>query len=125
MSQERNLDRHKISFHHAFDGIKYTFSTQPNLRIHFTIAFLVIIAGILFQLSAIEWLIIMFTIMWVMVSEMVNTSIESMVNLISKEHTLEAKIAKDVAAGMVLIGAIGSVMVGIVIFIPHIVNLLY
>ncbi len=124
MSQERNLNRHKISFRHAIDGIKYTLRTQPNLSIHFTIAFIVIITGILLGLSSLEWLVIMFTIMWVIVSEMINTSLESMVNLISKEHSLEAKIAKDVAAGMVLIGAIGSVTVGFVIFMPHIAALI-
>jgi diacylglycerol kinase len=123
MAQKVNLKRHTISFKHAFDGIFYTFKSQPNLRIHLTIASIVIFFGIILKLSTIEWLIILFTIMWVIVSEMINTSLEAIVNLITDEYHQQAKVAKDVAAGMVLIGAIGSLIVGLAVFIPHLIAL--
>jgi diacylglycerol kinase len=115
--------RHTISFKHALDGILHTLKHQPNMRLHAISAFLVLLVGIALKVNRFEWLILLFTIMWVMVSEMINTSIEAMVDLISKEYSHEAKIAKDVAAGMVLVGAIGAVVVAVVIFIPKIIAL--
>ena len=116
--------RHSISFKHAFAGLCYTIKTQPNLRIHFTIAALVTLAGIYFRLNYIEWLIILFTFLWVIVSEMINTSLEAIVDLIIDTKHQQAKIAKDVAAGMVLVGALGSVIIGLVIFLPKIINII-
>ena len=122
MITEHSFKRHTISFKYAIQGILHTIKTQPNLRIHFTIAFLVILAGFYFRLNTLEWLIILFTIMWVIVSEMINTSLEAIVDLITHTKHQEAKIAKDVAAGMVLIGAMGSVVVGLVVFLPKIIS---
>lgn len=114
---------HTISFKHAWDGLVHTFVNQPNLRIHLSISLLVLIAGALFRLSHLEWIILLFTIMWVLVSEMINTVVEEVCNLVSEEFHTSIKIAKDVAAGMVLVGAFGSIIVGLVIFIPYIHNL--
>jgi len=122
MSPRAKLYRHTISFHHAFEGIIYVFKTQPNMIVHLCATVAVVILGTLYHISRTEWLILLFTILWVIVSEMINTSIETMVDLITKEHRIEAKIAKDVAAGMVLIGAIGAIIVGLVIFLPYIVK---
>lgn len=123
MVNKYSLKRHTISFKYAFSGLWYTIKTQPNLRIHLTIAALVTIAGYLFKLSSLEWIIIVFTFLWVIVSEMINTSIESVVDLITTAKHAEARIAKDVSAGMVLVGAIGSVVVGIIIFLPKLLLL--
>lgn len=67
--------------------------------------------------------LLVIAVLLVILSEMINTSLEEMVNLITNEHKKEAKIAKDVAAGMVLVTAIGSVIIGIFIFSPHISRL--
>ena len=123
MSEKLHLTHHTVSFQHAFAGLFHTFSTQPNLQIHLTLALLVLLAGCFFSITTTEWLLLLFTIMWVLTAEMVNTTIEAIVNLITTEYHESAKIAKDVAAGMVLVGALGSVVVGCVIFIPHIINL--
>jgi diacylglycerol kinase len=120
MVNKHTLKRHTISFRYAFSGLWHTIKTQPNLRIHLTIATLVTISGYLLKISSLEWVIIVFTFLWVIVSEMINTSIESVVDLITTTKHQEAKIAKDVAAGMVLVGAIGSVIVGLIIFLPKI-----
>lgn len=113
-----------FSFKYAFEGVMHALKYNQNLRIHFATATLVIIASIFFQVSAFEMGILGIMILLVICAEMINTAIEEMVNLIVTEHRKEAKIAKDVAAGMVLLTATGSVIVGILIFTPHILKLL-
>lgn len=119
------MDLHKLrkSFEYAFSGIHYAFNSDQNLVIHFIVAFLVIIASILLRISAFEMGILGITMLVVIVTEMVNTSIEKMVDLITREHREEARIAKDVSAGMVLVTVVGSVIVGFLIFMPHILRL--
>lgn len=113
------------SFKYAFEGIWHALRTNRNLRIDFIIALLVIILSLILQINPYEKGVLGITILLVICSEMINTSLEEMVNLITNEHRKEAKIAKDVAAGMVLIAAIGSVIVGIFIFTPYIARLFY
>lgn len=115
---------HKISFKHAWDGVVYAFSSQPNMRFHGIFALGVVLAGYAFSLSKTEWLITFFMILLMFTAEMVNTAIESMTDLISKEYSKQAKIAKDVAAGMVLLNAVCSVIVGLVVFGPKVALLL-
>ncbi|OGV97474.1 hypothetical protein A2W24_05875 [Microgenomates group bacterium RBG_16_45_19] len=113
---------HHISFYHAFQGLKTTFLSQPNLRLHLLAAGIVLMAGIYFQLTRWEWLILMFTVMWVLVTEMVNTVIEAICDLLTSDYHREVKVAKDVASAMVLVGTLGAVMVGVVIFLPYLLN---
>lgn len=112
------------SFKVAFKGIYYALKYNRNIRIHFITAFLVIAASIYFKVNTFEMGILGIMILLVICTEMINTSIEEVVNLLVNEHRLEAKIAKDVAAGMVLLTVIGSVIVGILIFTPYILKLL-
>lgn len=112
------------SFSHAFEGLEHAFQKDQNLRIHFVIAGIVIIASIIFRVNPFEMGILGIMILLVMVSEMINTAIERMVDLITKEHREDAKIAKDVAAGMVFLTASGSLIVGFLIFLPHIIKLI-
>ena len=115
---------HHISFKHAWDGIKYASSTQPNFRIHAIIGALVVVFAIVLQVSRIEWIILLLTITLVIMAEMINTSIEAMTDLIEEKHHHHAKIAKDVSAGMVLISAISAVIIGLLIFVPHILQMI-
>lgn len=112
------------SFGFAFRGLEHAYKYDQNLRIHFFIGTLVVLASILLRLNPFEMGILGVMILLVMVTEMINTAIERMVDLITKEHREDAKIAKDVAAGMVFLTAVGSVIVGILIFWPHILTLL-
>jgi diacylglycerol kinase len=112
------------SFKHAFAGIGYSLKTQANLRIHFVAAIAVIIAGLLLQISTVEWAILVVTIMIVMSAELFNTAIEAVVDRVGSEPHPLSKIAKDTAAGAVLIAAIGSVMVGLLIFGPKLLALI-
>lgn len=113
------LRRHTISLGHALDGVFYVARTQPNFQVHLVAAMIVTLTGIMVHLSRLEWVIIVFTIMVVLVAETVNTSLESVTDLLTDQYHLEAKIVKDVSAGMVLITAFTSVIIGLFIFIPH------
>jgi diacylglycerol kinase (ATP) len=112
------------SLRHALNGIIYTFTHHPNIRIHFTAGLTALIIGYFLHLSHLELIVILFTITLVITAEMVNTAVESMVDLITDSYHLEAKIAKDVAAGMVLITAILSVIVGTIVFWPHLISII-
>jgi diacylglycerol kinase len=112
------IRKHTVSFKHALDGIVHTFKTQPNFRFHTIAAVSMILMGIYFEINYLEWLVLLFTFNMVFVAEMINTTVESMVDLITLEQRLDAKIAKDVSAGMVLISALLAVAIGLFIFLP-------
>lgn len=113
------------SFGYAFEGLLHAIKYNRNLKIHFVSALIVIAASIFFHVTSFEKGILGIMILLVILSEMINTAIEEMVNLITSEHKKEAKTAKDVAAGMVLVAAVGSVIIGSIIFTPYILKLFY
>lgn len=104
----------------AISGVFYSIKTQKNIRIQLLIAIVVIILGFILKLNTIEWLFIIFSIMFVIATEVMNTAVETVVNMYTKEYNELAKIAKDVAAGAVLIASINSVIVGIIIVLGKI-----
>ena len=110
------------SFKYAFQGIATSFKTERNMKIHVLIMVLVIIAGIVLKISSLDWIILVIMIVLVISAELFNTTIETVVNMITMEKNEKAKIAKDVAAGAVLVLAIGSVIVGLIIFVPKILD---
>ena len=110
------------SFKYAFEGIHYAFKNDQNLFIHLLVAFLVINVSIGLKVSHYEMGILGLTMMMVIMAEMINSTIEKMVDLITKEHRQEAKIAKDVGAGMVLLTAIAAVIIGTLILFPYIMK---
>lgn len=120
-----NIKRFYKSFHYALQGIHYALKYDQNLVIHFIIACLVILLSIFLKITPFEMGILALTILLVTSTEMINSAIEKMVDLITKEHRAEAKVAKDVAAGMVLLTSIGALIIGFLIFIPYILRLLH
>ncbi len=112
------------SFKYAIEGIISSFRTEQNMKIHVFIMIVVIILGIILKLSALEWIILTIVIALVISAELFNTTIETVVDMITKEKNEKAKLAKDVAAGAVLVLAIGSVVVGLIIFIPKILGII-
>ena len=88
------------------------------MKIHCTVAVLVVIAGVILGLSMTEWCICLGLFGMVMSLELVNTAVESVVDLVTQERKPLAKIAKDTAAGAVLIAAIMAAIVGLIIFVP-------
>ncbi len=112
------LRRHHISFQNAFAGLWWAFTTQPNFRVHLTLSLLAIGLCWYLAVSAVEWTIVVFTIVLGLGAEMINTSIEAMTDLITRERRLDAKIAKDVSAGMMLTIAFGALAVAGLILGP-------
>jgi diacylglycerol kinase len=113
---------HHIGFHHAWDGLKHAFINHPNFKVHSTISLLVLILAFIFKISEIKLIILVFAIVLGFVVEMVNTSIESIVDLVTEEWRQNAKIAKDVSAGAMLLTAIGTAIVGLIILVPEILK---
>jgi len=107
------------SFKYAIKGIFILFSKEKNAHIHALAAILVTFLGFLFGITTSEWCIIILCFMVVMAAEGFNTSIEKVVDLVSPEYHPIAGMAKDIAAGAVLITAIGAAIIGLIIFIPY------
>lgn len=116
------LKKHHISFKNAFAGLWYAFTSQPNFKIHFSLAVMAILAGFILGISFVEMTILILTIVVGLAIEMANTSIESITDLVTTEWRQEAKIAKDVSAGMMLLTAIGATLVAILILGSKIVE---
>lgn len=110
------------SFDFAFQGVKHAIQSDQNFMVHFSIAILVLVAGIYLNVTRLEMALLLLAILLVIATEMINTAIEKMVDLITREHRLEAKIAKDVSSGMVLLTALGASLLGIFIFVPYIIS---
>lgn len=110
-----------MSLRHALDGLVAIFKDERNFRKHLVVSVLVVILGIIFHLKPDEWLWIVVAIFAVLILEMVNTIIENMVDLIVdyRYHPLAKKI-KDIAAGAVLVTAVFATIIGVLIFLPHI-----
>lgn len=112
----------KDSLYHAYEGICYTVIRERNMHIHIIMALLVILGGAIFQISYEEWLVCLILIALVISLELLNTAIESVVDLITTNDNPLAKVAKDSAAGAVLVSAIISAVIGVVIFLPKILD---
>lgn len=110
------LRKHTISFKNAFAGLAWATRTQPNFRIHLVLSAFALILSWYLGITRTEWAIIIFTIVLGLTAECINTAIESMTDLITTEWRAQAKVAKDVAAGMMLTVAVGAVVVAIIIF---------
>ncbi len=106
------------AFGHAFSGLFYAIRTQRNMPIHLVIAAGVIALGIWLGLSAVQWAILALTISSVLAAELLNSGLETLVDMVSPEYHPLAKRAKDVAAGAVLLAAIFAVVVGLLILGP-------
>ena len=114
----RKKDPLHKSFGYAFEGIFTCIRNERNMKIHITVAALVVIAGWILGLSITEWCICFGLFGLVMALELVNTAVEAVVDLVTTERHPLAKTAKDTAAGAVLIAAIMAAIVGLLIFVP-------
>lgn len=112
------------SFAYAFQGVRTAFKREPNFKIHIIIAAAVLLLALFLQFNIVEWIILAFTIVFVITLELLNTVLEALTNLISPYVSSEAKVAKDVSAAMVLVASLLSVIVGLLLFIPKVLLLL-
>lgn len=119
MSNRKKNPLHK-SFGYAFAGIFACIKKERNMKIHCIAAIFVTVAGIVLKLTIIEWCICLILFGMIMALELVNTALESVVDLVTQEKKPLAKLAKDTAAGAVLIAAIMAAVIGCMIFLPKI-----
>ena len=114
----KKKDPLKKSFGYAFEGIMTCIKKERSLRMQWDLSKLVVLDGIILGISATEWCICLTLFGLVMALELVNTSVEAVVDLVTEERKPLAKIAKDTAAGAVLIAAIMAAIAGGIIFVP-------
>lgn len=111
------------SFEYAFNGLKILIREEHNSRIHILAAMAAVIAGLFFQLSAIEWVAIVLAIGWVIALEIINSAIENISDFVSPGQNEMIKKIKDLSAAGVLVGAITAVIIGLIVFVPKIMEI--
>jgi diacylglycerol kinase len=121
----KRLHTHTISFQHAFDGLIWCLKTQPNYQVHLILSSIAIVASVVLQISYEEFLIIVLLIIFGLVIETINTALEQTTDAIDLTIREDIKIAKDVAAGAMLIFAVGATLISIMIFIPRFSSILF
>lgn len=117
---KERLKKRCDSFKYAFNGIYTLFATQPNAKIHAFFCCLVIGGGFFFQITVTEWLICILAMTLVLSAEAFNTALEFLTDLVSPDYHPLAGKTKDVAAGAVLIAAIGAALIGFIVFLPKV-----
>ncbi len=123
--KQKGIKKFFLSFTYAIKGLKYAYRNEQNLAFDIGMSILVVIAGFLFKVSISEWALLALTIGIVLSLELINTAIEAVVDLVTEDYHPLAKVAKDTSAAAVFICAIASVIVGLIIFLPKIINLIF
>jgi diacylglycerol kinase (ATP) len=104
------------SFNFAFEGIIHVLRTQRNLRIHFAIAFVVLVLALIVNVTKLELIALLISVTFVLIAEMLNSALEAAIDIATTSFDPMAKLAKDIAAGAVLIAAVNAVAVGYLVF---------
>ena len=115
----RGFKRFVKSFGYSIDGLKYAYKYEQSMFIHFIVTILVIIMGFICKISLLEWAIVLITIGVVLASELINTAIEAVVDLVTLEVHPLAKIAKDCGSAATFVLAMIAACIGLAIFVPH------
>ncbi len=123
--KQKGIKKFFLSFTYAIKGLKYAYRNEQNLAFDIGMSILIVIAGFLFKVSISEWALLALTIGIVLSLELINTAIEAVVDLVTEDYHPLAKVAKDTSAAAVFICAIASVIVGLIIFLPKIINLIF
>ncbi len=108
-------------FVYAWQGVKYAFSTQINFKVHFLCTFIAVAAGFSYNLNMNEWLWLLASVAFVFVSELFNTAVEVLTDLVSPGYHPMAGLVKDLASGAVLVAALFAFITGLFIFVPKII----
>jgi diacylglycerol kinase len=118
-----NFKRFFKSFKYCYEGMKYSFYHEQNIMVMIVIAIIVLIMGLVFPISYVERLVILLLIAMVLSLEMINTAIETAIDLVTLKENKLAKVAKDSASAAVGIMSMFSLIIGLLIFIPRIIEL--
>jgi diacylglycerol kinase len=114
-----------MSFSYAFKGLYDLVKSEPNARIHLVATIAAVSAGIFFRISNVEWCIILIVIALVWAAEAINTVIEKLADHLFPEYHETARLAKDIAAGAVLVCAIVALICGLIVFLPKLVSIVF
>ena len=123
--RQKGLKKFFHSFTYPIKGLKYAYRNEQNLAVDVGIALIVIIAGFVLRVSISEWAILLLTIGLVISCELINTAIEAVVDLVTEEYHPLAKVAKDTSAAAVFIFAVIAVIVGLIIFLPKLIDIFF
>lgn len=104
---------------YAWHGLDYVFKSQRNFRIQIIVALLVILAGLYFGLSRQEWIILLFLIALVLILEILNTVLETFIDVLKPKIHHYVQIIKDLMAAAVLLASLVAALIGLIIFLPH------
>lgn len=125
MSREKySIAARLKSFTYAFNGLRILFKEEPNAWIHLLATLAVVIAGVLFRISLMEWVAVVFAIGLVFSFEIINSSVEDLCDFVCTERHDQIKKVKDLAAAAVLVSAITAAAVGLLVFVPKIVEMM-
>lgn len=108
------------SFNNALEGIVHALKTQRNMKIHFFTAILVLVVALFINISRLELMMVVFAITLVIAMELLNTAVEVIIDMISSEYRIRARIVKNIAAGAVLMAAINALIVAYLVFLDQI-----
>src|ERR1700753_786027 len=104
------------SFNYAVEGVIHVLRTQRNMRIHFAVAFIVLVVALVINVSKFELIALLISITFVLIAEMLNTAVEAAIDIATTSFDPMAKLAKDIAAGAVLIASVNALAVGYLVF---------
>ena len=121
-AQRFSLSARAKSVSYAVSGIRFVISNEHNARIHIAAAGAVMTLALLFKVSVVDWLILILAIVSVWFAETINTAFEYLCDVVSPEKNEAVKHAKDIAAGAVLITAMGAVIIGAIVLFPYVTN---
>lgn len=118
-----SFKRLKKSFTYAFKGVGHAFKYEQNFIVHSVMAFLAVLLGFLLKINNYEWLALILIIGLVLAFELINTALESLVDLVTDKYHELAALTKDTASSAVLVLALSSIIIGLIIFLPKIIDL--
>lgn len=113
-----------ISLSHACRGFIHAIKTERNLRVECVIAIIVVVVGILLSLSMVEWILVVASIFLVIVCELINTSLETLADIVNGKHDPRIKIVKDTAAASVFLACLVAVVTGVIVFGERILSVI-
>ena len=111
------------SFKHAYKGMKHVYQNEQNFRIQLFVSVLIVLMMIFLDLTKGEIIVILFLILLVLILELLNTAIEKFLDIIKPRMHLHVALVKDIMAAMVLLASVSAILIGTVVFLPHIVDL--
>lgn len=121
--KKRGINRFFKSFGYSFEGLKYAYINEQSMTIHMFTSVIVVLMGFLFKITTTEWILAFVVIGVVMGTELLNTAIEAVVDLVSPEKHYLAKIAKDTASAAVFVYSMIALVTGLMVFMPYIINI--